>query len=87
MTVNRIIFFLGSTAPFMGSPRHPGQFRLRDNLRAITQFGRPHQPDCHLTPVSATLAPIFIPMGGRHPTRLFCFVLRANLDEQSHFNL
>jgi len=29
--VNRNNFFLGSTAPFMGTPRHPGQFRLRAN--------------------------------------------------------
>ena len=48
----------------MGSPRHPGQFCWRDNLRAITQFSRPHQPACHITPPS-TLAPIFISMGGR----------------------
>jgi len=62
----------GSTAPFMGSPRHPGQFRSRDNLRAITQFGRAHQPTLAILGHSRPqVALIFISMGGRLPTRWF----------------
>jgi hypothetical protein len=41
------MFFLGSTAPFGGASRLPGQFRFRV-LRAITHYSRLPQPSCGL---------------------------------------
>jgi hypothetical protein len=58
----------------MGSPRHPGQFRLRDNLRAITQISRPHQPDCYITPPAAPRRGAHFHPHGRSARRPGCFV-------------
>src|SRR5262249_55586620 len=62
--VYRNKFFRGSIAPFRGSSRQPGQFPLRDKLRAITQLGRPLQSAFH--PKTLCLPPlIFIRRGGQ----------------------